>query len=153
HRLQQSERPDAVGSVAPLEAPEQLALIHGQHRQDDECHQEDHQRLDDLDPPRLEVVDVGDVDHGLRTSITRSVSALAESLAIPSARNAVPAGTPVRTAAVAFRRVPFWETWTASPLTIPSRAASSGASSTCWWATVKCSAGEISTSGAAQIGR
>ena len=41
----------------------------------------------------------------------------------------------------------------ASPSPIPSRRASSGESSTCWRATVNLSAGEISTSGAAQIER
>ena len=51
-RLQQPERADAVGPVAALEAPEQLALVDDHERQDPERDAEDHERLDDLDPPR-----------------------------------------------------------------------------------------------------
>ena len=110
-------------------------------------------------------------DHGLRTSTSGSVSALAESAAIPVARNAVPGGMPERTArsreprpfGLAARSASGLADWVAPSHQlrdldrlaglIPSRAASSGESSTCWWAIVYCSAGEISTSGEAQIGR
>ena len=64
-RLDQPERADAVRAVASLEASEQLALVDGQHRQDRERDHEDHERLDDLDPPRLEVEGVAERDHGL----------------------------------------------------------------------------------------
>ena len=73
---------------------------------------------------------------------------------MPSARNAVPAGTP--DADVGGASQPWSRsatTSTASPFAIPSRSASSGESSTCWRAIVNWSAGEISTSGAAQIER
>src|SRR5207248_4858325 len=150
---QQAEWAHPVGAVAVLEAPQQLALVHDQDRQQHEDHQEDHERLDDLDPPRLDVVDEREDVHCLRTSTVGSVSALAESAAIPVARNTVPSGTPERTAAVAWRRVPFCETSTVSPERIPRRAASSGESSACWRAIVYWSAGESSTSGDAQIGR
>src|SRR5205085_7730009 len=104
------ERTDAVGSETRLEAAEQLALVDREQRQDRERDREDHQRLDDLNPPRLEVVDVGERDHALLTSTVGSVSALAESSAIPVARNAVPSGTPVRTAVRARSLVPFCAT-------------------------------------------
>ena len=62
-RLQQPDRADAVRPVAVLEAADQLALDHGQHRDDHEDDQEDHDRLDDHDPGRLGEVDVGERDH------------------------------------------------------------------------------------------
>ena len=89
----------------------------------------------------------------MSTSISGSVRLLAEFCAIPSAKNALPAGTFERIIAVAETRVPFWATTTASPSAIPSREASPGESSTCWRAIRYWSAGEISTSGEAHSGR
>src|SRR5207248_3151335 len=107
-RLHQPERPHTVRPVAILEPTEQLSLVPDQDREEQEHDQEDHERLDDLDPPRLEVIDVGERDHGpLLTSIVCSARTFAESAAMPSARNAVPAGTSARTWAVALSAVPF----------------------------------------------
>src|SRR5262249_47922561 len=130
--LHEAERPDSVRAVAVLKASEELALVDDDDRQDREDHTEDHKRLEDLHPPRLDVADGCECDHGLRTSTTGSVRAFAESTAIPVARNAVPAGTAERTAARAPSRVPFCDTVTSSPSSIPSRCASWGESSTCW---------------------
>jgi hypothetical protein len=57
--------PDTVRPAAALEAIEQLALVHGQHRQDRERDSEDHQRLDDLNPSGREKADRGGVDNRL----------------------------------------------------------------------------------------
>ena len=108
HRLQQPERSDAVGAVAALEAAQELALVDGQHRQDRERTSEDHERLDDLDPPGLEVVDSATT--WITACAPRSVLGQQRlpSRRDPSARNAAPAGTPVRTRRSRCRRVPFW---------------------------------------------
>ncbi len=55
--LHQPERPDAVRAVAALEAPEQLALGDQHDGHELEADGEDHDRLDDLDPPGLVVAD------------------------------------------------------------------------------------------------
>ena len=59
-RLQRAVRPDAVGAVAALEAPEQLALGEQHDRHELQADGEDHDRLDDLDPPGLVVADGGE---------------------------------------------------------------------------------------------
>ena len=51
-RLQRAEGPDAVRAVAALEAPEQLALGEQHDRHELQADGEDHDRLEDLDPPR-----------------------------------------------------------------------------------------------------
>ena len=56
-RLQRAVGADAVGPVAALEAPEQLALGEQHDRHQLQADREDHDRLDDLDPPGLEVAD------------------------------------------------------------------------------------------------
>jgi hypothetical protein len=56
--LAQSDGADPVGAVAVLEAADQLALGHGQDRHDREDAEEDHQRLDDHHPGRLDVIDL-----------------------------------------------------------------------------------------------
>jgi hypothetical protein len=55
---------DAVGAVAVLEAAQQLALGQQNDRHELEDDGEDHQRLEQLDPPRLVVADLGEDDHG-----------------------------------------------------------------------------------------
>ena len=55
--VQHAERADAVGAVAVLEAPEDLALDHQHDRHELQADGEDHERLEDLDPPRLGVAD------------------------------------------------------------------------------------------------
>jgi hypothetical protein len=63
---------DAVGAVAVLEAPHDLALRQQHERDELQDDREDHDRLDDLHPPRLGVGDVGERDgerhQPLRTS-------------------------------------------------------------------------------------
>ena len=63
HRLQDPERPDAVGAVAVLEAPEQLALDEQDDRHELEDDGEDQHALEQLDPPRLVVADLGERGH------------------------------------------------------------------------------------------
>ena len=55
-----AERADAVRAVAVLEAAEQLALGEQHDRHDLQADGEDHERLEDLHPPRLVVDDVGE---------------------------------------------------------------------------------------------
>src|SRR5438105_10742932 len=59
-RLKQSVRTDAVGPVAVLKAAEELALEQQDHRHDAEHESEYHDRLDDLDPRRLDESGVRD---------------------------------------------------------------------------------------------
>src|SRR5205085_10355330 len=95
-RLHRAERADAVGAVAALEAPEQLALGQQGDRDEVEDDEEDHQRLDDLHPPRLVVGDVGE-DHAGSTSTVGPTSALALSPpSIASSRKTAPGGTAAR---------------------------------------------------------
>jgi hypothetical protein len=93
--LAEAERPDPVGAVAVLEAPEQLALADDDERQDLQADREDHDPLEDLDPPRLGVADDGqhgrDV-HGV-TSTRGPSSAFALSDGMPSSRKAEPRAT------------------------------------------------------------
>ena len=58
-RLQRAVGADAVRAVAGLEAPEQLALGEQHHRDELQPDGEDHDRLQDLDPPRFVVADGG----------------------------------------------------------------------------------------------
>jgi hypothetical protein len=78
HRLQDPERADAVGPVAVLEAPEQLALDDEHDGHELQADGEDHDRLEDLHPPRLVVADLGEgqAGHALRTSTSGPSSAL-----------------------------------------------------------------------------
>ena len=55
-----AERADAVRAVAVLEAAEQLALGEQRDRHEVEDDDEDHQRLEELHPPRLVVADLGE---------------------------------------------------------------------------------------------
>ena len=66
----QPERPDAVWPVAGLEAAEQLALEDQHDRHELQADREQKDRFDDLDPPLLVVADdrVGDVIHAFSTS-------------------------------------------------------------------------------------
>ena len=85
HRLQRAERADAVRAVAVLEAAEDLALGEQHDRHELEHDGEDHQRLEQLDPPGLVVADLGeDGDHapsstpapaGTRTGATETSGA------------------------------------------------------------------------------
>ena len=59
-----AERADAVGAVAVLEAAEQLALGDQHDGHELEADGEDHERLEDLDPPGLVVADLGEDRRG-----------------------------------------------------------------------------------------
>ena len=58
--LQRAERADAVRAVAVLEAAEHLAVGEQRQRHEVEDDGEDHDRLQDLHPPRLVVADLGE---------------------------------------------------------------------------------------------
>ena len=129
-----AERADAVGAVAALEAPEQLALGEQHERDELQADREDHERLDDLDPPGLVVADVG--EHGLGSS--RRAAPPPSGTARRRARwpsrsgdarrpgTTVPAATPARSGDGRPDAVPFWATSTRSPWPTPSRRASCG---------------------------
>ena len=70
-RLQRAVGPDAVGAVARLEAPEQLALGEQHDRHELQAHGEDHDRLEDLDPPFFVVADDREA-HQEATAVSRS---------------------------------------------------------------------------------
>ena len=89
-RLQRAERADAVRAVALLEAAEHLAVGHEHDRHEVEDDQEDHQRLQDLHPPRLDVVDVGQDGHAR----VISTSPPAGRARLPSPRGCRSAGRP-----------------------------------------------------------
>src|SRR6185312_232322 len=155
-RLEDPERADAVRAVAVLEAAEDLALGDDHHREDLQADEEDHDRLEDLHPPRLDVGDVGEWEgdgHALRTSTSGPSSADAESSGIAFWRNTLPGGIAARSATVPCTLEPFEPTTTRSPSSTPRRCASAGESSTCWRGCRKRSAGEAWTSGAAQTER
>ena len=78
-RLHHPERAHAVRAVAVLEAPDQLALDHGQHRHDQEDAEEDDQRLHDHDPGGLGETDLGDEVHERRAHAEPISSALRRS--------------------------------------------------------------------------
>ena len=99
-RLQRAVRADAVGAVAALEAPEQLALGEQHDRHELQADGEDHDRLDDLDPPRLVVAD----ERRAARRSSRSLPFRGGSLGAPGAR-------PVRSrvsAACVSASAPLW---------------------------------------------
>src|SRR6185436_2475858 len=146
HRLQDPERADAVGPVAVLEAAEQLALGQQRDRDQVEDDREDHDPLQQLDPPVLVVADLGEDGHALRTSTIGSVRALAGWSCVPAAMNTEPPGTAARSLTAPLTRVPLEPTSTWSPSRMPSRSASTGESSTTCRGRRKRSDGETSTS-------
>ena len=75
HRLQRAVGPDAVRAVAVLEAAEHLALGQQHDRHELEDDGEDHQRLQELDPPRLVVADLGEDGHARPSSSAGDVRA------------------------------------------------------------------------------
>ena len=87
------------------------------------------------------------------TATSGSVSAFAGSSCVPSTRNTSPVGIAARSRAAPRTRVPLEPTSTSSPSRTPMRPASTGDSSTIWRGRMKCSAGDRSTSGAAQSER
>src|SRR6185503_1297188 len=104
--------------------------------------QEDHERLRELHPPRLEVTDLGERHDALSIVTSPPVSTLAGFSFVPSARNTVPGGIAARTFAPASTRVPFSRTATRSPSRMPSASASPGESSAVWRARANCRIGE-----------
>ena len=181
HRLQRAERADAVGAVAVLEAAEDLALGEQHDRDELEHDREDHQRLEELDPPGLVVADLGEDGHAApllvrvagaagvrmaprpasarrgpptrRTATTARGSTLAGSSCVPSIRKTEPPGIAARSARRRARACRWSRPRPASPSRTPSRSASAGESSTTWRGCMNCSTGERSTSGAAHSER
>ena len=152
-----AERADAVRAVAVLEAAEQLALGEQHDRHELQADGEDHERLEDLDPPRLVVADVGERDERSCLAHLHERARRARSRSprrSPSSRKTRARAAPRRAARRSPRtRVPFEPTTTRSPSRTPRRWASAGESSTRWRGCRNCSAGETSTSGAAQSER
>src|SRR5204863_8082260 len=98
-RLDQPERADAVGAVAVLVAAEDLALGQQDDRHELQADREDHDRLEDLHPPRLVVADGrerGGGHQALRTSTSGPSSANAESSGMATSRKTVPSGVAAR---------------------------------------------------------
>ena len=98
-RLERALVADAVGAVARLEAAEPLALEQHHHRRDLEDDDQDHDRLEDLDPPVLDEADLGDGDaasrladlDGQRLAVGQRVGVV---LRVPSIRKTVPGSDP-----------------------------------------------------------
>src|SRR5262249_7629345 len=120
----EADRADPVRAVAVLEAADQLAFDHRQHRHDQEDAEKDDDGLDDHHPGGLGVIDVGErwLDgqaHRFSTPIARgtpSASRLALPSSVPSIRNAAPSRMRSRIATVASTLWPLTETVTESPL-------------------------------------
>ncbi len=114
-RLHQAEGADAVGTVAVLEAADQLALEHRHQRQDAEDDAEDDEALDHHDPGGFDELGVGDRQRhgaGIFSIWTLTGPPLSRALALPSATPSisrqVPSGTRSLIATLARTLVPFW---------------------------------------------
>src|SRR5207237_622740 len=128
-RLQQALRPGAIRPVAVLHPAEQLPLEPGRVGERDHHEVDDHEGLDDRDPPGLA--------HSLLASTGPECS--------PAAWSAGTSARPSRRRLLTFARsateVPFDRTVTVSPFAIPRARASARESSTCAPGRWNCSSG------------
>src|SRR6185436_14936056 len=132
----------AVRADARLEAAEQLALEPEDDRDDPEHEGEDHDRLHDQPDGALE-----SDDHQVATA-SQALISTGPSASAGGVRKTLPAGTPVRTMAIARTLSPFASSSTSSRLSISSRLASStDISAVRSWVARKLSEGECSTVG------
>src|SRR3954447_23379376 len=145
-----------------LEAPDQLALDHRQHRQDAEDDREDDDRLDDHDPGRFDELGVAEGEHQARASLSFSIVTwtgppLSRLLALPSRTPSAMKTTPVGTRSLiwtwALTAEPFWLTRTWSPDFRPRRSASAVEISTRWTGVRNFNGGLSSVIGPAQRSR
>src|SRR5206468_3162033 len=138
--LQQAVGARPIGPVAELHAPHDLALEQGRVGEGEEDDVDDHDRLDDRDPPGLDRA--GDERHALTTS-----TAWRRSPACSSAMRATPGRSFLLMVARSASDVPFERTETVSPLAIWRRSASSGESSSTTSGRWNWSSGTRSTAG------
>ena len=132
-RLEQAERPDAVGAVAVLEAAEDLALGDEHDRDELQADREQHDRLDDLDVPGLVVVDGGeDAGHASTAALGLADAGGADHAGdVALEERAVPSGTASRTWTVAsIASPPLGATVACMPSKSSRRWASAGDSRT-----------------------
>src|SRR5207248_10847140 len=139
-RLEEPVRPGAVRPVAELHPAEELPLEERRVREREHDEVDDHERLDEADPPRL-----------AHARVTSTVACRPS--ACSSATRATPGASRASTRARRRREVPFERTTTSSPRAIPSRPASSGESSSSRAGRWKRSSGTRSTAAPEKSGR
>src|SRR5262249_17487610 len=142
-RLQEPERAGPVGPIAELHAAEQLALQPGRVGERDHDQVDDHERLDERDPPHL----VHDELQAIVTGPLRTAPACSSGI------SAVPSCSPARTRARSVTDVPLLPTVTSSPAATPRRRASARASSTSAPGRWNSSSGTRSTAAPEKSGR